>query len=278
MDDREAREIATRAAIRGGRVALEKLGDPGYLTWKGHRDVVAGASLEVQEAILDVLRQECPSDVILAEEGPLDEPLDVDAARLWIVDPVCGSLNFIQGIPLFAVAVALRVNGVLRIGVVHDPVRQETFAAEVGEPATLNGRSIAVMNTALGPEFWEQAWVGTDLPHDGAQLNEALTVFGLISKEVLHHVVLGSPALGMCYVACGRLHAYWNLHAQPWDVAASGLILRQAGGLLTDAEGGSWIHSPGSYVAANPASHQWALRIIKVVREPSTKPRKALEA
>ncbi len=278
MDDREAREIATRAAIRGGRVALEKLGDPGYLTWKGHRDVVAGASLEVQEAILDVLRQECPSDVILAEEGPLDEPLDVDAARLWIVDPVCGSLNFIQGIPLFAVAVALRVNGVLRIGVVHDPVRQETFAAEVGEPATLNGRSIAVMNTALGPEFWEQAWVATDLPHEGPARREALKIYELISDEVIHHLVLGSPALAMCYVAAGRLHAYWNLEARPWDVAAAGVILESAGGMISDVEGGSWLHSHGGYVAATPASHPWAMRIIKTVREPSTKKTAATEA
>ncbi len=278
MDDKAARELATRAAFRAGRLAIARVGDPGYLKWRGHRDVIAGAAVEIQDIILATIRQECPNDAFLTEEGPEDEPLAVDAERLWIIDPICGSLNFVQGIPFFAVSIALRVAGQLRVGVVYDPLRDETFAAQYGEPATLNNNPITVLNTALGPEFWEQAWVGADLPHDGTELNEALKVFELISKEVLHHVVLGSPALAMCYVACGRLHAYWNLHAQPWDIAAAGLILRQAGGLLTDGEGGSWIHSPGSYVAANPASHQWALRIIKVVREPSTKPRKALEA
>jgi myo-inositol-1(or 4)-monophosphatase len=83
----------------------------------------------------------------------------------------------------------------------------------------------------------------------------------------LHHVVLGSPALGICYVACGRLHAYWNLDARPWDVAAAGVILRQAGGHITDGDGGSWTHSTGTYVAAESVSHNWALKTIKMVRE-----------
>jgi len=278
MDDTAAREIATRAAFRAGRVAAGRLGDPGFLKWKGHRDVVVGTALEVQEAIVSVLRHECPGDAILAEEGPEDEPLAVDAERLWIVDPICGSLNFAQGIPFFAISIALRVKGQLRVGVVYDPIRDETFAAQLGEAATLNNRPITVLATALGPEFWEQAWVGTDLPHDGPGLTEGLKMFELISKEVMHHVILGSPALAMCYVAAGRLHAYWNIDAKPWDVAAAAVVVRQAGGLITDAEGGSWLHSTGGYVVANPSSHQWALRIIKVVREPSTKPRRALEA
>src|SRR2546428_838968 len=148
MDDAAALELAKRAAFRGGRVALAKLGDPGYLTWKGQRDVVTGATLEVQQAIVSVLQNECPDDAILVEEGPEDEPLAVDAERLWIVDPICGTLN-----------------------------------------------------------------------------------------------------------------------AKPWDVAAACVILPSAGGLITDADGGSWLHSDGSYVAANPASHQWALRGIKGVQE-----------
>ena len=278
IDDTAALDLAIRAAHAGGRLAATRVGDPGYLSWKGRRDVVVGAAIDVQNAVLAEIRAACPGDAILAEEGPDDEPLDVNASRLWIVDPICGSLNFAQGVPFFAVSVALRVEGQLRVGVVYDPMRDETFAARLGEAATVNGKTITVVNTALGPEFWEQAWVATDLPHAGPLQTEALKMFDLISQEVMHQIVLGSPALAMCYVAAGRLHAYWNIDAKPWDVAAAGVILRQAGGLITDAEGGSWLHSTGGYVAANPASHQWALRIIKVVREPSTKPRKALES
>ncbi len=267
LEDAEAQEIATRAAFRAGRMALARLGDPGYLSWKGLRDVVPAAALEVQETIVSLLRQECAGDAILAEEGPEDEDLAVDAERLWIVDPICGSLNYIRGIPFFGISLALRVEGSLRVGVVYDPVRDEMFAARYGEQSTLNGRPIGALVVALGPEFWEQATVGADLPHSGPRREEALRVFAAHSQEVLALNVLGSPALGLCYVAAGRLHAYWHLDARPWDIAAGALILRQAGGLLTDADGGSWLHSDGGYVAANPTSHQWAMRAIKMVRE-----------
>ena len=267
MDDEEALAIATRAAFRGGRAAVARLGNPGYLRWKGQRDVVTEATLEVQEQIVSVLQKECPGDAILAEEGPEDEPLAVDAPRLWIVDPICGSLNFAQSIPFFAVSVALRVNGLLRVGAVYDPVRDEMFSARLGEPALLNGKVINVLTVALGPEFWEQAWVACDLPHGGPRLKEALETFSIVSNEVLHHVILGSPALALCYVAAARLHAYWNIDAQPWDVAAAGVILSQAGGLITDADSGSWLYSDGSYVAANAVSHKWALQTIKGLRD-----------
>ena len=117
MEDAEALEIATRAAFRAGKLAVSRLGDPGYLKWKGHRDVVSGATLDVQDTILSILRQECPDDAILVEEGPEDEPIAVEAERLWIVDPICGSLNFAQGIPMFPDSIAVRIDGQLRVGV-----------------------------------------------------------------------------------------------------------------------------------------------------------------
>jgi myo-inositol-1(or 4)-monophosphatase len=266
-DDQTALEIARRAATLGGRAALARLGTPGYQKWKGQRDLIVEASLEIQEQIVSVLQNDFPGDAVLAEEGPEDEPLAVDAARLWIVDPICGSLNFAHGIPFFAVSVALRVDGLLRVGVVYDPVRDEMFSARIGEPARLNGVPISVLTVSLGPEFWEQAWVACDLPHSGARRREALQAFTMVSNEVLHHLVLGSPALALCYVAAGRLHAYWTLDAQPWDVAAAGVILSQAGGLITDADGGSWLHTDGSYVAANAVSHKWAMQTIKGLRD-----------
>jgi myo-inositol-1(or 4)-monophosphatase len=268
VDDKAAQELATRAAFRAGRLAIARLGEPGYLTWKGHRDVVSGASLEVQEEIVSLLQREAPGDAILVEEGPEDEPLAVDAERLWIVDPVCGSLNFVQGIPFFGISIALRIDGMLRVGVVHDPMRDETFAATLGAgPATLNGRPIAIRVTAEGPEFWEQSWVATDLPRSGPRREQALRVFNLFSDEVLSQSIMGSPALGICYVACGRLHAYWNLDAQPWDIAAAAVILESAGGLMQDGDGGPWLHSDGSYVAGVPTLVRWALRGIKWVRQ-----------
>src|SRR5260370_6007661 len=151
MDDRTARDIATRAASRAGRLAVARSGNPGYLSWRGRRDVIVGAAVEIQKLIEDVLRQDCPGDAIMGEEGPEDEAVPADAERLWIVDPICGSLNFAMGIPLFAVSLALRVEGNLRVGVVYDPSRDEMFSAQVGEPATLNNTPINVRATSLGP-------------------------------------------------------------------------------------------------------------------------------
>ena len=267
MDDKAALELATRAAVGAGRIAKARSGDPGYLSWRGRRDVIVGSALEVQAAILAMLREEAPDDAILAEEGPEDEQITVDAERLWIVDPICGSLNFAMGNPIFAISIAWRREGTLRVGVVYDPMRDEMFSTRMGEPAMLNGEQIAVKSIAFGPEFWDQAWVGTDLPHDGEPLDEALRVFDLTQREVQHQIVLGSPALGLCYVAAGRLQAYWAMQARPWDVAAAGLIVRSAGGQITDGEGGSWLHSDGSYVAADAVSHQWALKVIKTIKE-----------
>jgi myo-inositol-1(or 4)-monophosphatase len=267
MDEKEARDLAKRVAFRAGRVAQSKLGQPGYLRWKGQRDVVSESALEVQNVIVSALQKECPGDGILAEEGPEDEPLDVEAERLWIVDPICGTMNFVHGIPFFAISIALRISGQLRVGVVHDPMRDETFAAATGEGATLNDRAINVRTVALGPEFWEQAMVGADLPPSGPRRGEAMSAFDLVSDEVLSHTIMGSPALGLAYVAAGRLHAYWNFDAKPWDVAAGCVVLAEAGALITDGDGGSWLYSDGSYLAATPPSHPWALRSLKFARE-----------
>ena len=267
MDDREAKDLATRAAFRAGRVAIARLGQPGYLKWKGLRDVVSESTLEVQDAIVSMLQKEAPGDAILSEEGPEDEPLAVEADRLWIVDPICGTMNFVHGVPIFAISIAYRVDGQLRVGVVHDPMRDEIFAAHTDAPATLNDRPITVRTVSLGPEFWEQAVVGADLPPSGPRRKEAIEAVELLSDEVLAHTIMGSPALGLAYVAAGRLHAYWTFDAKPWDVAAGGVVLQQAGGLITDAEGGSWLHSDGTYVAANPTSHQWALKSLKFIRQ-----------
>src|SRR5262249_60237838 len=104
MDDKTSRELATRAAFRAGRFAMAHAGDPGYLAWRKRGDVIVGSALEVQDAIVKTIREQCPDDAILAEEGPEDEAIDVNAERLWIVDPICGSLNYAMGIPLFAVS------------------------------------------------------------------------------------------------------------------------------------------------------------------------------
>src|ERR687886_2388134 len=135
MEDAQALEVALRAARAGGHIALARLGKADYMRWKSHRDVVSGAIIEVQDAILDVLHRETPDFGILAEEGPEDEAVPLDAEYLWIIDPICGSLNYVQGIPYFGVSIALRTQGAIRVGAVYDPCRDEMFAAGLSSRA-----------------------------------------------------------------------------------------------------------------------------------------------
>ncbi len=234
--------------------------------WKGLREAVPEGALAVQEAIIKVIKDRRPEDAVLAEEGPEDEPVDVNAEHLWIVDPICGSLNYGQGIPIFGVSVALRSQGNIRVGVVFDPCRNELFEATIDGPARLNGEVITVQQIAEGREAYEHSWIGLDLPADGERRLESLEVFQVIADEIFSISVLGSPALGLCYVAAGRLHAYVHLDAKLWDIAAANLILRRAGGTFTDAEGASWLHSDGGYIASNAIIHGWTLRSVQRVR------------
>jgi myo-inositol-1(or 4)-monophosphatase len=265
MNDTQALEVAVRAARLGGEVALARLADPGYLRWKGHRDVVTGATLEVQEAILSAIRAEFPEHGILAEEGPEEEVVPVDAEHLWIVDPICGSLNFAQGIPYFASSIALRSQGSVRVGVVYDPCRDELFAATVDGPATLNGEVIFVQQISEGLEAFGKAVIGTDWPYAGERREKAVKIMSVFSEQVTECNAMGSPALGICNVAAGRLHAYWHLDLKIWDVAAASLILQRAGGTLTDARGVTWLYSDGGYIASNSIIHGWTLRTITAV-------------
>src|SRR5262252_1268642 len=166
MEDAQALEVAMRAARTAGEVALAHLGKPDYVRWKSHRDVVSGSAIEVQGAILEVLHRETPDFGVLAEEGPEDEPLPLDAEHLWIVDPICGSLNYVQGIPYFAVSIALRTQGALRVGAVYDPCRDELFSASLGSQSRLNGEVMSVQQISEGFDAMEKAWVGTDWPKD----------------------------------------------------------------------------------------------------------------
>ena len=263
LDLEWALEIAERAAREGGRVARLRLGDPGYLQWKGHRDVVSEASLQVQEAIISTILAEFPDTGILAEEGPEDAPMPVDAAHLWIVDPICGSLNFVQGIPYFGISIALRTQGNIRLGVVYDPCHEDLFRATSTAPTTLNGEKIVVQQVSVGPEAWSSAVVGTDWPCEGERRKQARAIVGLMMDQVNECTLMGSPVLGFCNVAAGRLHAYWHLDLKIWDIAAASLIVERAGGVLTDAAGMSWLHSDGGYIASNDLIHDWTLNCIQ---------------
>lgn len=256
-----ALETAILAARTGGQLARSRLGHPGPEKRKGPRDVVAGAVQEVQASIVQVIREAFPEAHFLLEEA--DAAQDEQADPLWVIDPVDGSLNFLHGIPIFAVSIAYRAAGVYRLGVVYDPCRDELFQAVVGGGAFLNGRPIQVDQFSDGREAWEQAVVGTDWRGNDEELLKATRLARYVAAETFQLITLGSPALGLCYVAAGRLHAYYGLdHLKLWDVAAGAVILQEAGGIFTNVQGSSWLHAQGGYIASNNVVHGWLHRTI----------------
>jgi myo-inositol-1(or 4)-monophosphatase len=262
MDDAARLEVAIRAAREGGRVALEYLGNPLHIRLKGRRDLTLGSIERVQDAVLDVLRREVPDEAVLAEEGPDDEPLPIDAVRLWIVDPICCSTNYYQRLPMYAVCVGFREGSSFRVGVVYDPSRDELFSARLGAGAHLNGDPIYVHRPGEGEDVYEDTLIGTDLSGQAEQRAHGMRVAGHLASHLLGVHMLGSPALGLCYVAAGRFHGYFHYDLRLWDVAAASVVLQEAGGVLTDITGSSWLFSRGGYLATNGSLTGVLLRLI----------------
>ena len=250
-------EVAKAAARAGGAIARARIDEPGqFFTWKRSRDPVVAQAQPVQDAVLAVIRESYPDHAILAEEGPDDEEMPVGADPLWIVDPICGSTNYMHRDPNYAVSVGFLADGAWQVGVVYEPERDAMYSAIDGRFARLNDRQITVDQFADGAEAFQRANIGIDWPGDSDARKEMLTVVGTIIPVVLSVRVIGSPALGLCYVASGRLHGYSALDLRPWDVAPAGVILLAAGGSLTNFAGSSWYHSPdGGYVGSNSVVH-----------------------
>src|SRR5260370_24754392 len=183
--------------------------------------------------------------------------MPVGADPLWIVDPIGGSLHAMHRSPNYGIAVGFLADGAWHVGVVCEPERDALYSAIDGRGAYLNGRGILVDQFADGAEAFQRAAVGSDWQGDMDARREMLTVVGTLVPVVLSLRVIGSPALGLCYVAAGRLHGYSALYLRPWDVAPAAVILQNAGGTLTNFEGSSWYHSSdGGYVASNSIVHR----------------------
>jgi len=221
----------------------------GALRMKGLRDPVTAADLAAERLIVGAIRERWPGTAIFAEEETQEGGRD---GLTWYVDPIDGTVNFSQSHPFFAVSIALYDGDEPLVGVVHAPRLGETFAAASGQGATLNGQSLAVSRK----ERLIDSVLATGFAY---KRNE------LADNNVGHfdHFVLrvrgmrrcGSAALDLAYTAAGRLDGYWEPHLNPFDVAAGALLVREAGGLVSDMNGAAqWLHG-GTIVAANPALH-----------------------
>ena len=246
------REFAERAARLAGAEVLRRYRVSGQssVEVKGlPRDLVTEADRASEAILLDLIRREFPGDGIVAEESAPDEQR---AGRVWIVDPLDGTVNFAHGVPLFSVSVGLAVDGVPEAGCVHAPVLGETYSAARGEGATLGGAPIRVSReTDLA-----KALLCTGFAYRRNQVAEN-NLDNFMKMEMAARGVrrLGSAALDLAFVACGRFDGFWELWLSPWDTCAGIVLVREAGGVVSGIGEGEDPLFGGSILAANPAIH-----------------------
>jgi len=228
---------------------------------KGPADFVSRADRRAEQLIREHLQGARPNFGLLLEEsgeikGGADEPR-------WIVDPLDGTTNFLHGIPHFCISIAVEEKGEIISGLIHDPLRGETFWAEKGQGAYLNDRRIRVS----ARQNLSQSVVATGIPHIARGDHEQyLKILEGMMPSVVGIRRMGAAALDLAYVAAGRYDAYWEESLKIWDVAAGILLVREAGGFVTDYKGASKMLDNGEIVAANDHLHAPFLKIIKAGR------------
>lgn len=218
--------------------------------YKGVIDLVTEVDHESEAFLLGEVRRDFPDHHIFSEESGI---IQGNAGNVWYIDPIDGTVNYAHHVPIFCVSIGYAAGGVLTLGAVYDPMRDEMFLAERGNGARLNGRPLSassateLQRSLLVTGFPYNAW-------DTEQDNFANFVkFGKLTQGVRR---LGSAALDLCYVAAGRFDGFWEMALNPWDVAAGGLICEEAGARVTSVQGDAdYISPPQSVIAAAPGIH-----------------------
>lgn len=218
---------AIEAAHAAGKLQKENFGTDLAVNEMLRHDIKLDLDVRSQDLITSILLGHFPDHLILGEEGNAGSP---ESETHWIVDPIDGTVNYFYGLPHFCVSIAARQRGELILGVIYDPIQDETWAVEKGGVATLNGKTIRTSSRA----HLSDAVVTVGFSKSRAALEASFERFKRIAVEVRKTRMLGSAALALAYIACGRLDAYIEEQISDWDVAAGRLILETAGGTFTE--------------------------------------------
>lgn len=244
--------FAVQTAREAGAILAERFGRQNRIMQKGEIDIVTEADLAAEKFIIDRIKSQYPRHAILSEEAGAIAQTTGDAEWQWIIDPLDGTTNYAHGYPCFCVSVALerRGEGVV-VGAVYDPIRDEMFAAERGQGATLNARRVRVSEV----DDLNRALICTGFPYnvrDKEDFARHFIKFIMNSQAVRRD---GSAALDLAYVACGRFDGFWEEGLRPWDVAAGALLIEEAGGRATQFDGSPYnIYAP-PFLGSNGLVH-----------------------
>lgn len=253
---------AIEAALLAGKILRDGFGTTFMISSKKERhDLVTEFDIKCEKSIINHIKEHYPNHIFLAEEsGESGNIVLSNSSTRWIIDPLDGTVNFAHSIPIFAVSIAAEVNGELTCGVVYHPMLNELFVAEKGKGAWLNGKQLHVSSA---PKLSESFLV-TGFPYNiSANPSEFIDIFYRFLKLGIPIRRLGSAALDLAYVAAGRFDGFWEAGLSPWDVAAGVLIIKEAGGKVTQYSGESYSITDKSIVATNALIHD---EIIEVFR------------
>jgi myo-inositol-1(or 4)-monophosphatase len=254
--------IAVRAARSAGNIITRYSNqiDSLKVSTKRRNDFVSDVDRAAEEDIIRSLRRTYPDHGILAEESGNHSSPSGNDEFLWIIDPLDGTTNYLHGVPQYAVSIALQHKGRLELGVVYNPANQELYTAHRGGGAELNNRRIRVSKR----RSLEGALLGTGFPYRSDQNVDAyLQLLSGFMRETAGLRRQGAASLDLAYVAAGRFDGFFELGLQPWDIAAGSLLIREAGGLVGDLEGGeNWLDS-GNVVAAGPKVYHSMLQAMQ---------------
>ncbi len=253
--------VAADAARAAGAVLLEQWKVGYTIRFKGDIDLVTDADQRAEETIVSILRSRFPNHQLLAEEGTTG---GASSSYRWIIDPLDGTTNYAHRYPHFAVSIALERAGALIVGVVYDPVLDELFEARLDEGAYLNGKPLhaSVVDQLL------RALLCTGFPYNRELFDSCLRQWEYFVRRSQAVRRDGSAALDMCYVAAGRFDGYWEEYLAPWDIAAGILIVREAGGIVTNLQGGQPDIFHGGVLATNGLIHDAMLAGLAACQSP----------
>lgn len=258
MDIEQIKQVGIRAAYRGGEILKRHFGHLSAVGKKGLIDLVTVADIESEKAIVDSIRSAFPDHSILAEEVGL---LEGRPETRWIIDPLDGTTNFAHSLSIFAVSIAFLHRGTTVFGIVLNPCSGEMFAAVKDQGASLNNQTIDVSSAATVRD----ALLVTGFPYDLDRMtSKILERFARCLPAAQGIRRLGSAALDLCYVACGRFDGFWEENLKPWDTAAGMLIAMEAGAHISDFEGQPFDIDKKQILATNGHIHSEMLTLLNI--------------
>jgi len=254
--------IAVNAARQAGNFIMRSYARPDLIkvSTKQPGDFVTDVDKKSEKMIIDTLLSAYPAHSILSEE--CGQMQNTNKEFIWIIDPIDGTTNFIHGFPHFCISIALQVRGQIEAGVIYDPLKEDLFTAARGEGALKNDRRIRVSQH----KGLQDALLSFGAPghKTDAQINQHFEFIKALTKKGVEVRRTGSSALNLAYVASGQLDACWKFGLKPWDLAAGILLIKEAGGIVTEPDGAENYLKSGNVVAGNPRLFKELVKEVRV--------------